>query len=337
MILIVVMTIATILTACASRSDGAQLDNVQKAFYQSWMSNIKDDAPINRVAIIGSHDSGISTTKHIFKAMTKTQDLTIGKQLDYGCRYFDIRVSKNKKGDLTLFHSIDKTGEKFSYVLSDLLLFIKTNPSEFLVLDFQHFAGESQQAVIDTIAKSGLKEYAIHNTTTKSDIDFVSDLTVADMRGKVILFWGSDEAYNNTHLFRRNNDSCSINDAVLDSLYNSTDNKLASDKFIEQTIPKYFAHILQKPKGMTVLQAQLTSSKLLGSLKKLENGHNEAMSKYIRSIESDQTHLAAVNIIMRDFVGSDLEKSNSILHLNIAKDIIKSNCISNFDNLTKAV
>ena len=59
------------------------------------------------------------------------------------------------------------------------------------------------------------------------------------------------------------------------------------------------------------------------------------MSKYIRSIEKKAEYLTAVNIIMRDFIGSDLEKTNSILHLNIAKNNVKIDCISFFNKMTK--
>lgn len=333
--IISLISLCGILVAC-NNTPPTELNAEQKAFYSSWMSNIKDETPINKIAILGSHDSGISTSTHVFKAMTKTQDLTIGEQLEYGCRYFDIRVSKNKKGDLTIFHSLDKTGESFSDITNNILQFINANKSEFLILDFQHFDGGSQQAVIDKINSSGLIDYAISNNTEQADIDFITNLTLGDMRGKVVIIWGSNEANGNTYpyLFRRNNDSCSLTNAVLDSLYNGNDNSKPSDKFIAETIPKYFAHILQKTKGLTVLQAQLTSPSH-GNLKNLEEGHNKAMSEYIRSIEQNQQYLQAVGIIMRDFLGSDIEKTNSILHLNIAKNIVKEDSIKNFEKFTK--
>ena len=136
------------------------------------------------------------------------------------------------------------------------------------------------------------------------------------------------------YLFRRNNDNCTIENAVLDSLYLSEDNKKPSDKFISETIPKYFEHIIAKEKGLTVLQAQLTA-KGLDNLKNLENGHNENMSKFIRSIGDNKTYLNAINIIMRDFIGSDLEKTNSVLYLNVLKNHIKSDSVELFSSHTK--
>ena len=323
------------LTAC-NNTPPAGLTSEQEEFYKTWQSTIQDETPITKVAMVGSHDSGISVTTSAFKGMTKTQDLTIGEQLKYGCRYFDIRVNKKKNGELTIFHSIDTSGEKFLDIASDLIQFIKTYTTEFLVLDFQHFNNDSQQAVIDAINSTGLIDYAIKNDSELSDLDFASSLTVKDIRGKVIIIWGSNQANGNTYpyLFRRNNDSCTIENAVLDSLYNGDDNSKPSEKFINETIPKYFEHILNKEKGLTVLQAQLTAP-TLGNVKDLENGHNENMSKFIRSIEQNAERLSKVNIIMRDFIGSDLEKSNSILHLNLGKNIVKDDCINKKKKMTK--
>lgn len=324
------------LTACNEPPALTAPTEEQKAFYANWQSHIMDDARITKVAMIGSHDSGISVTTSPLKDMTKTQDLTIGEQLAYGCRYFDIRVHKKSNDELTIFHSVDKSGEKFVDIAADLLKFIKANSSEFLVLDFQHFSGDSQPAVIEAINSTGLIDHAVSNTGEMSDLDFIDSLRVSDVRGKFIIIWGSNEANDGKYpyLFRRNNDSCTIENAVLDSLYNTADNTKPSAEFIAETIPKYFAHIIKKQKGLTVLQAQLTSPSL-GNLQKLEHSHNQNMSKFIRSIEQNAEQLAAVNIIMRDFIGSDAEKSNSILHINLAKNIVKQSSVQKFEQLTK--
>lgn len=335
---IIVMICAAALSACDD-GDGVKeiLTEEKKEFYLNWMSYIDDAAPINRIAILGSHDSGTSTST-LPNNTSKTQDLNISEQMEYGCRYFDIRVSKNNNNDdnLTLFHGPDATGEKFSDVLDGVLKFLQTYQSEFLILDFQKFDNDSQQAVIKKIQSSGLKDMAIANTTDKTDREFISGLKLADVRGKAVIIWGSDEANGGTYpyLFRRNGDACTLDHAVLDSYYSSSDNRKSSAKFIKETIPKYFAHILEKDDVLTVLQAQLTHP-LLGNLKDLEMGHNEAMSAYIRTIKDNEEYLRAVNIIMRDYIGSDVEKSDSVLNLNVAKGYVKEESLTAFDAFTK--
>ena len=63
--------------------------------------------------------------------------------------------------------------------------------------------------MIDALKTTGIANYAIQNNSQAEDIDFVSSLTLSDMRGKVIIVWGSNEAYSEDYpfLFRRNNDS----------------------------------------------------------------------------------------------------------------------------------
>ncbi|MCX4363720.1 MAG: hypothetical protein OSJ74_10135, partial [Clostridia bacterium] len=104
------------------------LTEEQKEFYTNWMEAIKDDTPINKIAMLGSHDSAMSTTDSAIKNMTKTQDITIAQQLEFGCRYFDIRISKNNNDNdnLTGFHSsMDTNGEKFADTIDGILTFIK--------------------------------------------------------------------------------------------------------------------------------------------------------------------------------------------------------------------
>ena len=58
-----------------------------------WMSYISDDAPVTRLAIPGSHDSGCSGMPWY----AETQDLNFAEQLARGVRYFDIRVNKKRR------------------------------------------------------------------------------------------------------------------------------------------------------------------------------------------------------------------------------------------------
>lgn len=334
--LLTVFTLMFSLIACVDSDDSVELSNEQKAFYSSWLDGIKDDTPIKNIAILGSHDSGTSEMSGAVKALSMTQTLTIGEQLVYGTRYFDIRVNKKKDGSLNIFHGVDTSGGDFLPIVEDIIEFMTAHPSEFLVLDFQHFNNDSQRAVINTIESSGLIDFAIVNDSDLIDVDFIDSLCLSDVRGKVIITWGSNEALGDEYpyLFRRNNDSCSIPNASLDSMYFGEENSKASKKYIEEALPKYMAHIINKNKALTVLQGQLTSPNL-GNLQKLEEGHNKNMSEYVRSIADNETYLKHINIIMRDFIGSDVEKTNSVLYLNVKKDIVKDNAKAEFEKATK--
>ena len=113
--------------------------------YSNWMENIKDDALVNEIVMPGSHDAG--SYKMVW--LGETQQFNIEQQLKMGVRYFDLRV--NKKDDkYIIFHSIIN-GVEFIPILETIKNFVIENPTETLLLDFQHFKGDSQNDVFDLI------------------------------------------------------------------------------------------------------------------------------------------------------------------------------------------
>ena len=99
----------------------------------SWMKNIEDEAKVSEIVIPGSHDAGTAG----FSWLAETQNRSIKDQLNAGTRYFDLRVQSTGKG-LVFYHSVFK-GNSYTEARSDILDFLALNPSEFVILDFQHF------------------------------------------------------------------------------------------------------------------------------------------------------------------------------------------------------
>lgn len=327
-LLIVICLLASCMMIFTSCDD----NDVFEEFYQKWMSYIKDDTLLKDVVIPGSHDAG--TSGMLWLAETQNED--VEDQLEAGIRYLDIRVEKKSNGKLVIFHG-PITGGKFDDVLEDIKDFIEDNPTETLILDFQHFNGDSQNDVA-TLIELWLGNKAIKNTTNLSDIDFVDSLTMQDCRGKVLIIWGSDTGADNTWAFRRNNDESTIENAVLDSEYDGESHKQGSEYLISTAIPTYISNYIAKNKGLFVLQGQLTAPKLLNSPKGQERKHSTNMTNYVVSLESNAEVLPYINIIMRDYViTEDMGKIDSILHLNIAKGVVKTDNITLFDNITKVL
>ena len=109
---------------------------------KTWMKDVKDETKVNEIVIPGSHDAGT----YGMSWLGATQ------QLNLGVRYFDLRVNK-VNNDYLIFHSI-LNGTKFDPILDSIVKFIEDNPSETLLLDFQHF-------------KNGSEEYVYHEVTNK--------------------------------------------------------------------------------------------------------------------------------------------------------------------------
>ena len=322
LLLIVVLLLTFSMVACDKPKD----IDPPKAELSSWMEAVDDNTPITKLAIPGSHDSGTIG----MMSLAETQGASIKQQLEYGIRYFDIRVNAKKDG--VIFHG-PINGVPFLPIAKDIKTFMEKHPTEFLILDFQHFKNGGEKLVYDTLKSVGLLNLAVAKTDKNiEDIAFINSLTVKDVRGKVLVFFGNTVANDYDNVFLRNNDECTRDGSSLDSLYLGDDHKKGSEHFIDVALPKYFNHILEKKSGLLVLQGQLTVP--MGSPRKAEIEHNPAMNEYTRNIANDKEKLINVNIIMRDFIESDSEKVLSVLSLNLKKGYIKAENIDCFTKLT---
>lgn len=287
--------------------------------YSDWMSNVKDETLVNEIIMPGSHDAG----SYNMVWLGETQQFNIADQLEMGVRYFDIRV--NKIDDkYVIFHSIIN-GVDFLPILETIKEFIIDNPTETLLLDFQHFNGNSQEGVYKYI-----KQYLydnnllVVNDTELSDLEFISNLKMKDARGKCVIFWGDRSNDISSFIFLRNNDDCSHMNMSLNSYYVSEYHYKNIDYLIENGYPVYFENIENKitneHKGIFVLQAQLTDGNLIFGPYSKEKLNDKRISKVINSFKDDE-RIKYLNVIMRDFL--DINKCEEIINLNTYKDNFK--------------
>ena len=259
-----------------------------------WMDNIKDDTLINEIVMPGSHDAG--SYKMVW--LGETQQFDIDKQLQMGVRYFDLRVNK-KDDNLVIFHSIIN-GVSFLPILESIKEFIITNPSEVLLLDFQHFSGNSQSDVYNLITQYLYdNNLLVVNDTNLSDLEFISNLKLKDARGKCIIFWGDRSSDLSNYIFLRNNDNCSISGMSLNSYYVSDYHYKDINYLVENGYPVYFDNIKKQEneqKGIFVLQAQLTDGNLIFGPYSKEKVNNKNISKVINSFKDDE-RLKYLNVI----------------------------------------
>ncbi|MCH5174437.1 MAG: hypothetical protein J1F40_00945 [Prevotellaceae bacterium] len=164
----------------------------------NWMQYLPDDAYVVDVSIPGAHDAA---TGHGWTGLAgsltgrsngTTQDITITEQWNLGVRAFDLRPKVNGNR-LAVNHGALQTSLYFDDALKTLGGFLKDNPSEFIVIHMLYAEGfgndkASFQTMLKTLLESdGVKEYLI---------DFRNDLTVKDMRGKMLIL--SRDPYDET-------------------------------------------------------------------------------------------------------------------------------------------
>ena len=102
---------------------------------------------------------------------------------------------------------------------------------------------------------------------------------------------------------------------------------------INKIFIKLFNHDENK---LFVLQAQRTAKTLLGKPSEYEKKFSKKVTDYVLNIKNDKILLEKTNIIMRDFIVSDMNKVNNILSLNLDKNLVNVQSVVEFKrNTTK--
>lgn len=280
-----------------------------------WMSYISDDAPVTRLAIPGSHDSGCSGMPWY----AETQDLNFAEQLARGVRYFDIRVNK-KGGDLVIFHG-PVNGTDYVELLYQIDEFMDAHPSEFLILDFSHFKNDSESEVFRLFDEIVSAERVV-NDTCMTDSEYLDSLTLGDVRGKCVVFVDPEETEFccRDYLFFKMGDEVEAgqeNAFSLVSPYKKLWNGSSAKKFTDKILDRYIDTFKGIDSGFFVLQCQLTDNALVFGPRYREGKLIERANDFVRALYDNAEDLPYINIIMRDFV--TCEKTALIVGLNIAK------------------
>ena len=322
---------AVILIVCSLAAVGAcqktqESEDVTELSY--WMSYIKDDAPITDIAIPGTHDSG--TLGMI--SVCETQNKDFAGQLATGARYFDVRV--RDKGDEMVFYHTLSSSNTYKAFLEDIEEFLTANPTEFLILDYQHRdpSGDKEfdNKLFSMLLEKLGEERIVCAPEGMSDIDYVNSLTLGDVRGKVLAVLGDEKGVTDySFVMVRDADAAAREGSVLHSPYVGNYNKSGSEEYVNNYLDEYISMYSQYDGGICVLQGQLTG----GVLEDKEAKHDPNMSAWIRALKDDGERLSKINVIMRDYITS--QKSMDIIELNIYKGYVKDSLINEFNEIVE--
>ena len=315
--------------------------------YQNWMSYISDETLFVDVVMPGSHDAG---TKSITAENLHTQSSGFYDQLTGGVRYFDMRVAEYN-GTVRCIHansgdprnSSNGTGIEFETVLSDMLRFVNENPSEIIILDFQHLWNDFEDLVVPMI-----KERLTGKMLTKDKAKNYLNLTMGQLRNWgvnfIVIVQDDNNELKSSHILGETVSAPNFDG--YDWMYKRTENlrseydgdtHRSSASALIGKWPTYFNNFTENQYNkIFILQTQLTSGDLVSREKSIRNDAN----KYFRGLKNNSTNLAKVNVIMRDFVVDDLDGVDSaqsgiqsVLFLNVYKNQIKTTEIERFKAL----
>ena len=284
-------------------------------FYKSWMSYIKDDAKITKIAMPGSHNAatmGMNT-------FAKCQNGSLYEQYTYGVRFFDIRLKADKKGRLFVAHGIAK-GMPAALAFESLKM-IFDESDEFFVLSIRTYMnqrfGPIKLNYDGNTAETNrlITEYLSPEKYALTDFENIADLTLGDIRksGKKYIIINREKEYVY---------SC---DCPLADPWDATVYGYKPQKFAKEIL-KYLKEI--ETDGFFWFQTQQTPNlstengwtKWPTDLEKLSA---PLFPQIMADVAADDTMLEKVNIVAGDFMTNTKSKANEILNLNLLKGIVK--------------
>ncbi len=151
---------------------------------ENWMKNIPEETLISEINLPGTHDSATQFVQ--FSHFAQCQELSITEQLNIGIRFIDLRVEKNGNR-LHLVHARAKCYKSaenkepllLEDVISDCKNFLKSNPSETIIISLKRDAGPSSERTFDTFFKHYLKNDDSWFTSNRIPV-------LKEVRGKLV-------------------------------------------------------------------------------------------------------------------------------------------------------
>lgn len=168
----------------------------------NWITQLPDNAYASQLSIPGTHDA--ATGDGTVFSLGKTQSLSLQEQWDMGIRAFDLRpgYKKVRKGlfkyenELHIYHGIVETKTSFRKAVQVLSDNLAANPGEFAII-IMRFENDSplynKRDVWNSLMSSFLTS---SDFPAERRIDFRPDLTVGELRGKILVL--SRDAYAST-------------------------------------------------------------------------------------------------------------------------------------------
>lgn len=157
-------------------------------FAEDWMQRLPDSVYVAVLSIPGAHDAATGSgweegMEDLGDAFARTQDLDIATQWSMGVRAFDLRPCVYEDY-MNLNHGIVPTSVHFEDALQLLCDSLTAHPSEFVVIHMLHETdGDMVQdsynkRIVELLGRDDFKDFFV---------PFKKDLTVGDMRGKILL------------------------------------------------------------------------------------------------------------------------------------------------------
>ncbi|MBQ8047508.1 MAG: hypothetical protein IJ196_06260 [Prevotella sp.] len=309
------------------------------AFADNWMAELDDYAYISQVSIPGTHDSctgeGWSGILGSIAGNSTglTQDLSIAQQLQAGIRAFDLRPCVNGS-QLVINHGILQTKAVFNETLRQLCQFVSDNPTEFVVIIMRHESdGDSNN---DNWASMMSESLALPDLQPQL-ADFRPDLTVGDMRGKVLVLsrdsygetpvggyitgWSHDANYSTNGRIQGSKDRGTLYvQDFYEVMENTADKTNAIKSLLDFTMR---IHRISRYKNYFCINH---TSGYTSSASSNGNRNNAAIcNATVIEYLDNASHNGPTGIVMTDFAGTDRSGNYNVMGQTLIEKIIAQN------------
>ena len=148
--------------------------------FATWMADLEDDMPLERLSIPGAHDAASATITNLTR-WTRTQALDIPGLWNAGIRVFDLRPAL-VDDVLGIYHDRYSAHVTFPQILSTLSLALERYPDEFAILLIRHESEADGNAA--GWAKAMGDCLGVHKARLAR---YHPGLTVGELRGRILI------------------------------------------------------------------------------------------------------------------------------------------------------
>lgn len=112
-------------------SDGKRFQVLFEPLTVEWMTALDGSKSIADISIPGTHDTGTYKLEPVNLGFSKCQNMDINQQLEFGIRYFDLRVTD----DMNIEHGGIPCYVSFDNITQTACTFLKNHPKEALIFE----------------------------------------------------------------------------------------------------------------------------------------------------------------------------------------------------------
>ena len=164
----------------------------------NWITPLDGNIYVSQMSLPGTHDA--ATGDGTSYSIGKTQELTLDQQFEIGIRVFDLRPAV-KNNDLKLCHGIVETTFAWDQVMERFKYYLSEHPGEFIIALIRHEdEADNKNSSWGSIMQDKLERLQgdINPSTNLSyTAEFKPDLTIDELRGKILFLCRDWTKYNN--------------------------------------------------------------------------------------------------------------------------------------------